>query len=42
MGLGLAITRELMQHMGGTIGFESEEGQGASFYVSLPLVPASG
>ena len=36
-GLGLAITRELMHAMGGDVGFESEEGKGASFWLSLPL-----
>lgn len=37
-GLGLAITRQLVENMGGTIGFESVEGQGASFYVEFPIV----
>lgn len=36
-GLGLAITRELMHAMGGEVGFESEEGQGACFWLSLPI-----
>ncbi|WP_305966354.1 ATP-binding protein [Marinobacter salsuginis] len=36
-GLGLAITRELMHAMSGDVGFESEEGKGASFWLSLPL-----
>lgn len=36
-GLGLAITRELMHAMGGEVGFHSEEGQGACFWLSLPL-----
>lgn len=41
-GLGLAITRELMERMGGRIGFDSEEGAGASFYFDLPLWNAQG
>ncbi|WP_375193660.1 sensor histidine kinase [Marinobacter sp.] len=36
-GLGLAITRELMTAMGGEVGFESEEGKGACFWLGLPL-----
>lgn len=37
VGLGLCLCKELAQAMGGTIGVESEEGQGASFWVRLPL-----
>ena len=36
-GLGLAITRELMHAMGGEVNFESEEGLGACFWLSLPV-----
>ncbi|WP_088329595.1 PAS domain S-box protein [Lacimicrobium sp. SS2-24] len=35
-GLGLAITAELMVKMGGDVGFESEFGQGATFWLTLP------
>ncbi len=35
-GLGLAIAKELTEKMGGRIGFKSEEGRGATFYVDLP------
>jgi len=36
-GLGLAITKEMAKMLGGTISVESEEGQGATFRVILPL-----
>lgn len=36
-GLGLAITREIMSQMGGSAGFESVVGQGATFWLDLPL-----
>ncbi len=35
-GLGLSITRGLVQAMGGTIGFQSQPGQGTQFFVDLP------
>jgi CheY-like chemotaxis protein/two-component sensor histidine kinase len=37
-GLGLALTKRLVEEMRGTIGFESEEGRGTTFRVSLPNV----
>ncbi len=39
MGLGLFISREIIQHHGGVIWVESEEGKGSLFGVALP--PAS-
>lgn len=35
--LGLAITRELMDRMGGVVSFDSVEGQRTSFYFDLPI-----
>ena len=37
-GLGLALTKQLVEQMGGSIGFESEEGRGTTFRVDLPDV----
>ena len=39
-GLGLALTRKLLELQGGTISVESEVGKGSRFTVVLPLVTA--
>ncbi|MFK7160401.1 response regulator [Marinospirillum sp. MEB164] len=36
-GLGLAICKQLVQQMGGRIDLDSTEGQGSTFWFSLPL-----
>jgi CheY-like chemotaxis protein len=41
-GLGLSITRQLIEAMGGTLGLDSEPGQGSTFSFSLPVSPAAG
>lgn len=37
-GIGLAISRRLMEIMGGKIGADSEPGAGSTFWIELPLV----
>ena len=39
-GIGLVISKKLMQLMGGELGFNSEEGRGSTFWVELSLSPS--
>ncbi|MBO6241561.1 MAG: response regulator [Butyrivibrio sp.] len=41
-GLGLSITKKLVDIMGGTINCQSKKGEGTTFIVSLPLKAAKG
>lgn len=36
-GLGLSISKNIIESSGGTIGFESSNGQGANFFFEIPL-----
>jgi len=40
VGIGLALARQLVEKLGGTIGISDTPGGGASFRVTLPLVDA--
>jgi signal transduction histidine kinase len=39
-GLGLYIARRFIEQMQGRIGFDSEAGKGATFWVELPVAPS--
>jgi signal transduction histidine kinase len=36
-GLGLFLTKKIIEKLGGKIGFKSEEGKGSSFWIKLPI-----
>jgi signal transduction histidine kinase len=40
-GLGLAITKAIVESQGGRVGVESEPGHGCTFYARLPMRPAT-
>ena len=40
-GLGLSISKAIVEHLGGRIGFESQEGAGTTFFIDLPEADAN-
>ncbi len=40
-GLGLAVAKRTIEGLGGAIGFESEAGQGATFWFTVPAIRAT-
>lgn len=36
-GLGLSICKKIIEQMGGEVGFESEEGKGSKFHITICL-----
>jgi PAS domain S-box-containing protein len=36
-GLGLSIAKTIVERLGGSIGFDSEPGKGATFHINLPI-----
>jgi len=40
-GLGLAVSKRLVDLHGGAIGFENEPGQGTTFFFTLPMAPGN-
>jgi signal transduction histidine kinase len=38
-GLGLNISREIIEALGGVIDYESTLGEGTTFYIELPTIP---
>lgn len=41
-GLGLSITRRIVERLGGQVGVESEPGKGSTFFFTLPAAPENG
>ncbi len=41
-GIGLVVTKQLVELMGGRIGFESEVGKGSTFWIEMPTTVHSG
>jgi signal transduction histidine kinase len=40
-GIGLVIAKQMVTQMGGSIGLESQEGHGSTFWVELPIHPVA-
>ncbi len=40
-GLGLSLSKSMIEKMGGQIGFTSQEAQGSNFFITLPIVDSA-
>jgi PAS domain S-box-containing protein len=40
-GIGLTVTKQLVELMGGSVGFESTVGEGTTFWINLPVASAT-
>jgi signal transduction histidine kinase len=38
-GLGLSIAKAIIEHLGGTIGYQPNPGEGSTFFVQFPVAP---
>jgi signal transduction histidine kinase len=38
-GFGLAVIKRMTESLGGTVNFDSQEGEGTTFIIRLPFAP---